>query len=151
MNSTVCGTTYIHVNSNMEFISSALSSLHVLSMFASHDKDLNGFLHVHQWMSSISVISLQYPFASTLRRSLNPELSRFISNRCKTCTYNNSFWCNITVLSSFLICLLTFSWNNSEKLYQIKIVTIQNEIPLANIVHVNLQHPLLKLKKVFVL
>ena len=80
----------------MEFISSALSSLHVLSMFASHDKDLNGFLHVHQWMSSISVISLQYPFASTLRRSLNPELRRFISNRCKTSTYK-SFLCNYFV------------------------------------------------------
>ena len=109
MNSTVCGTTYFHVNSNMEFISSALSSLHVLSMFASHDKDLNGFLHVHQWMSSISVISLQYPFASTLRRSLNPELRRFISNRCKTSTYNNSFWCN-NYVTMFSHRLLSFQW-----------------------------------------
>ena len=93
LNSTVYGTTYFHantdLNSNMKFISSALSSLHVLSMFASHDIDLNGFLHVHQWMSSISVISLQYPFTSTLRRSLNPELRRFISDRCKTSTYNS--------------------------------------------------------------
>ena len=82
----------------MEFISSALSSMNVLSMFASHDKDLNGFLHVHQWMSSISVISLQYPFASTLRRSLNPELRRFISNRCKTSTYNSFLCYNVIVL-----------------------------------------------------
>ena len=97
------------LNSNMEFISSAQSSLHVLSMFASHDKDLNGFLHVHQWMSSISVISLQYPFASTLRRSLNPELSRFISNRCKTSTYNNSFRCN-NYVTMYLYRLLSFQW-----------------------------------------
>ena len=82
----------------MEFISSALSSMHVLSMFASHDKDLNGFLHVHQWMSSISVISLEYPFASTLRRSLNPELRRFIRNRCKTSTHNSFLCYNVIVL-----------------------------------------------------